>query len=594
MEYSLNIKILEKLMDIEAKILDGFKFFILLKSVKGDKYSNDFIDNEISKLNVLIKKENILIEQLPKQSELLKYAYELVSKNKSNLFEDSVNSDLVFNRFENIMIDLVNIYEEEEEEELYREMNVDYNNFDSMRNRIAIRDNINLKNLVLLDELSKRHDKSLLPTFLSTSYSIAYFYKNIGDELLKKSFDLSDLEYYSDDAISKELHLSADEYNSLKNDELHNMAQELFFEMLCFINDDNNIDNNYSVIKDSLRFRFLLHEMSTPLLYMFNELASECVNNMGEVDEVVLELMSIIQLELDKRTDLVVQVEKNFNREVIDEKTADCLINLIKLEEKILDVFDQIDFDDIHNKDHINLLSYLVSIEKSYVDNINISYKTVDIIDSMLFNDMEFFFDNYVSKEDNQRKKELIYERLKNIIPFFEHVSLSPTQSEKSYASINQNHIISALKIFEKKIDEVKDVDKKNSLKQLYKNLFFINGILLDDYILIDGNYKLISRFSDDISAKEIGMSDVEYAFDKDEQLYEEAKNIIEEILSYEDEWADDLTIFALFEFKLSQLSDIMVNISDEHIYSLPVVVKDLTTYKSPKSKKIISKIINK
>ena len=596
MEYSLNVKVLEKLVDVESKILDSFRIMAVFKNLSKDSYNKELFTKELSRLKVLVKKENILIEQLPQYSEILKYIYNIVLQNQHNFFDDeNIMIDIVLKRFENVMIDLVNLYEDKEEEELLEEVDIDYDDIDKYSYRIMIRDNLNLKNIVYLNDLMNLYDKSFQNIFISTQISMGYFYKNIGDELIKNKFDISKITYYEDDALAKMLHLPREEYESLKNDEIYNMTQELFFEMLSSLFDENNIDNNLPIIKDSLRFKFLLHEMPTQELIMFNELASDNINSIDNLDDLVKEVMSIIEMELHKRTDLPKKVfEDNISCNPVDEKTARGLINLIKIEEKLLNVFDSIDFLSNNNKEIFAQLSNLVNIEKECISDLDVSYRTLEVVDNMLCNDMDFFFDYYVSEDENQRKKSLIYERLNNIIPFYQRMNLSPTQSEKSYTSINQNHIVSTLKIFDNKIFETENIQKKEAMMKLYKDLFFINGVLFDDYIQMNGNYKMIDRFSDYATARSIGISDNEYGYDKDEQLYEKAKEIIDEILSYEDAWVDDLDILALFEFKLSELSDIMLNVSDEHIYSLPSVVKENNTYKSPKSKKIIRNIIKK
>lgn len=594
MEYSMDAKVIEKLMEIETKILESFRLLIVFKGVSTDSYNKKLFDNELARLEVLLKKENMLCEQLPKNSEIIKYIYNLVLHNQHNFFDDESISIPVLNRFGNIMVDLSNLLQEQEEDEMLEDMDIYLDDVDKINTRIMIRDNLNKRNIAYLEQLIDYYDDSLTDSLESVQYSIAFAYKNVSDDLSSKSFDMSKLCYFSDTDLAKRLGISIDDYNNLKDDELYNMAQELFFEIMSNILEENNQVKNKLIVIDSLRFRFLLHEMKTPMLYMFNELVSDSIKDIKDEDMLIEQLGNIVDSELNKRSDLPKKsLEDNPIREAVDEKTVINLINLLKIEEKILTVFDKIDFDDINNSENIKILSNLVDIEKEHIKNINVSYKTASVIEEMLTKDMDFFL-NPDDEEMMKRKEDLIYDRIHNVIPFFGHLGLSPIQSEKSYACISQNHIISTLKIFEKVIDKTKNVEQKQCLKKLYKDLFFVNGKLTDDFIFINGNYRMIDRFSDSITSQMIGLSDIEYAFDKDEQLYEQAKYVIEEILSFEDKWVDDLSIWALFEFKLSELSDIMVNVSDEHIYALPSIVKENSNYHSPKSKKIIRKIIKK
>ncbi len=595
MEYSINMNVVEKLIEMETAILENFQEMLIINELDAVVYNSETKNKRLQKLSILVKKENMLLEQLPQNSEVIRYIYDLVFQNRHNFFDDEVVAVPVLNRFGNTMLDLVNLLADKEEEEIFEDENIELDDIDKSSFRIMIRDNLNAKNIWYLEELKKHYDESFALTFTNTQYSIAYAYKNIGDGLLNESFDINKICYKSDEQMAEELDLSMDDYYAIKNDELYNVASELFFVMLGNLLEENDPEINAMIVKDSLRLRFFLHEMDTPILYMFNKLVSDSINDIEDNDGLVEGLCKIVESELGKRQDLPEEeIEEKPLRPSVDEKTVNNLINLLKIEEKIFMVFDEIDFEKVDNHEQIEQLSKLVGIEKEHISNLNITYKTVSVIEEMLIDDMDLFFEYYENEEINERKKALIYDRLHNVIPFFQRLSLSPIQSEKSHFYISQNHIVSTLKLYENVIDATDDLDKKQSLKSFYKDLFFINGALMDDFIFIYGNYKMIDRFSDAISSQIVGISDVEYAFDKDEQLYERAKNIIEEMLSFEDGWEEDLSILALFQFKLSELSDIMMNVSDEHIYALPEVIKENSAYKSPKAKRIIRRIIKK
>ncbi len=595
MEYSVNMKIIEKLIEIETKIFESFQNMLIFSELEVDSCNSVMRDVEIEKLKMLLKKENMLLNQIPQNSEFIKYVYDLVSHNQSNFFDNDVLASSVLNRFGNIMIDLVNICLDEEDMEIYEDEGIELDDIDKYSYRIMIRDNLNVKNICYLEELKKNYNNSFDDVFTSTQYFISYSYKNVGDILTNNSFSIDKISFKSDEEMRNYLNLSIENFQAIKNDELYNMAQEIFLVILSNLFHENSPELNSIIVKDSIRLRFFLHEMDTPVLCGFEEFVSEIVKGINEENDLVMQLKDIVDSELEKRPDKPKKyIETNPSRITIDDTTANNLIELIKVEEELLKVFDEIDFDKIQTDAKISELTSLVEIEKKLIKNISINYKVVDIVEELLVRDMEFFFQSDASGKELVRKKKLIYDRIHNIVPFFQHLDLSPIQSEKSYSSISQNHLVEALKLFEKVICDAKNNDQRKSLKKLRKELFFVNGILLDDYIVAKGNYKLIERPSDYITSKFIGLSDVEYAFDKDEQLYERGKEIIEEILSYEDSWESDLSTFALFKFRLSELRDIIVNVSDEHFYSLPEVIRENNTYRSPKTKKIIRKIIKK
>ena len=587
-DYTMDFRVIAKLLDIEAKILESYQILFVLEEIPTSKAKK-----ELERIKVLIKKENILLNQLPKNSYILGYICNLVCQNSQNFFEDDEISAKVLSRFTIVMNDLTNIMYDKEDEEIFEDEDLEIDNIDKASTRVNIRDNIIVKYIKCLDSLIHKNGDEL-KLFRCCQFNESFHYKNVGDFILNKNFETNKITFRKDDEMAKTLNLDIDDYNDIKNDELFNMTQEVFFLLLSCALQAENDDVDTRIVTDSLKLRFFLREMSTPLLLAFDDYVSNDVKKSEGNNKYFDDIYRFVADEVKTRKDIPVQ-KKEINPSVtpVDAKTVDGLISLIKIEEKMLLLFDNIDFDDINNRIDIQNLESLVSLEKSIVKEINITYNNAEVIEKMLTNDLDFFLIEE-PEERQMRKKELIYERIHDILPFYRKLESSPIQSQVSYSCISQNHIVSTLKLYEKLIEDTEDENKKRYLQEFYRELFFVNVGLLDDFIYAGGNYKMIDCFNDILSSQSIGLSEVEYAFDKDEQLYEYAKFLIEEILSYEDAWEEDLNIWAVFEFKLSELNDIINNVSDEHFYELPYLVKENNTYNSSKTKKRILKAIKK
>ncbi len=587
-DYEMDSRVIDKLIEIETKILANYHLLFMYKETNNEK--EKFV---IEKIKILLKKENILLNQLPKDSYILGYVSSLVCQNPQNFFDSADIAEDVLKRFTGVMADLINLRTEKEELEQFGD-EVDLDDVYNSSARINIRDNLIIKYIKCIDDIIFSSSDDLKPLLRKCQYVEAFHYKNVGDFLLDNNFDSRNISYRDDFNMINFTGLSIDDYVSLKNDELFNMAQDILFDLISEIIVDESEVNNLKIGFGSLKLKFLLREMPTPLLMTFDELISESIENMEEKKPLINDICGFVKKELNSRDDIPEKkAELNPLRTPVDEETVDSLIELIKLDEKMLLLFDNIDFDDPDNGVDIRNLEILVAREKELVNKIDINYRNARIIEEMLSGDLDFFLieENEVRQA---RKKELIYERIHDLLPFYQKLELSPIQSQVSYSCISQNHIVSTLKNYERIIEETEDEEKKAYLKEFYRELFYVNVGLMDDFIYADGNYKMIDCFGDDLSSQSIGLSDIEYAFDKDEQLYEYAKYLIEEVLSYEDSWENNLNVWAAFEFKLLELDDIIKNVSDEHFYELPSLVNENNTYQSANSKKRILKLIKK
>ena len=147
-DYFMDTKIVEKLIDIEKKILESYQLLFVFTDIPTDK-----VIKEKERLKVLIKKENILLNKLPQSSYVLTYIYNLVLQNKQNFFDDEKDMNVVLERFSSVFDDIIDLVSDKEDAEILEDEDVDIDNSFRASNRISIRDNIILKYIVELEKI---------------------------------------------------------------------------------------------------------------------------------------------------------------------------------------------------------------------------------------------------------------------------------------------------------------------------------------------------------------------------------------------------------------------------------------------------------
>ena len=238
-------------------------------------------------------------------------------------------------------------------------------------------------------------------------------------------------------------------------------------------------------------------------------------------------------------------MEKNEIIQSLDEEFASNLITLLKLEEALYDKIMDLKLDDF---DNFNVISSLIGFEKDLISELDINKNNVSIISSVVYRDLGFFVDIY----NDSFKKNAIVQRIKNIFDFFRKTDLADGILEKNYESIVSNHIVDTLKIF-------------NGNLSIVKSYLYMYPSLTYDLVLMNGNYSMIDRFSDEITSISLGNDNVyDYYYDKSEQLYKVFTYIIDDLTRYSDIYESDWS--SLLDFKLCELRDIIDNVSDEHL----------------------------
>ena len=129
--YEMDSRVIDKLLDMESKILECYQLLFVF-----DELSTSKTKKELERLNILVKKENLLLNQLPQSSYILGYIGNLVCQNPQNFFEDDDVAKKVLERFTIVMNDLVKLIIDKEEEEMFEDEDIEIDDVDKASVRI--------------------------------------------------------------------------------------------------------------------------------------------------------------------------------------------------------------------------------------------------------------------------------------------------------------------------------------------------------------------------------------------------------------------------------------------------------------------------
>ncbi len=527
-----DVDVVDSLVNIEIKILFSFN--------KLSFYYNDKIEfnKELAFLNtVLFKKEELLISKLPTYDEAIINIFDDISDGKNIFFENEFQSYFVMQRIQSIFDDLIiaiddSVYSDD-----------DYELDDSPKIRKIIKDNLSIKFIgKIFGSISENTD--VYNYLINIIFMDIYCSKKNSNYICKRKFDFNNLPVVSDEMMRRKFDLDLEDFSSVKKDEIYTILEDLTFNLLEVASVDEDSPALFYLI---MRFKFLINLLDDSQFDVFKTYFLNSVKPLNDL-YYISRFISLLDEETKKRG--FNSLEKNKKAPKIEEDNLDDFINLIKLEGKIYELYRIIDFNN-YDYDIICSLQSLIYVESDLLKKIVIDKNNESVYRRLIEEDLSFFFS---MDEDGIS---MISKRLYNILPYFNNLDVSPTQSVSCFNYIKQNHIIRSLKKYINLLDE-----KKSFCDITYlKDFIYLNGFLTFDFSVTNGNYKLIEDLSDGILCQILDMNYMEYEFDKNEQLIRRADEIICEIVISEDE--NDIC------FKLLELQDIKENLNDEYLCKL-------------------------
>ena len=554
MKYIYNSNNISELIKVTEEL------YLRYKDVLNVKYKSDEYYYLIGELTRLSKIEDDFLLSLPSVGRLL----DDVNNNIKTTYkcDDILMYIFVLNRIDSNICNLCALAEEKELSNISNISLIDsQDNINSINEELYYNFVMRLDNVI--DSVSDLKEKRKI-RFIQLAHIFSFKY--LSDSFIENNLCL-DIDF---NKRRENIFDDVDSYNSfmyLRNNIAFNLCESLLMRNITFSSYYNDDDSTLFYLSNILLFKSLLQDINDPDFieiknsYMFD------YNVFKEDNFIINKIKKCFDYEYNRRF----SQEKNERVQSLDEKNAINLINLLKLEDVLYDKFMNLRLDGF---DDFNLISSLVAFEKDLIDELDINKDNISIVSSVIDRDLEFFIDVY----DNLFKKKSIIQRLKNGISYFRKNELADGVLEKNYDSIISNHIVDSLKMFDGDLS-------------IIKSYIFMYPYLTDDLVLLNGNYSMIDRFSDETVSISLGNKNVyNYYYDKNEQLYKLFTILMDDLTRYSDMYESEW--LSLFNFKICELSDIINSVSDEHLFQIKDEILSLD--KCMVKEKLLSLLNNK
>lgn len=510
---------------------------------------------ELEVLQILIKKESALLEDTINNSGDEYGVIRVISEN-TYCYKNAEEYQLVAERLikkarniirDNYYLDDFSYYDDEDEDEIFWEAD------DYEKNCEVFKDIWRLKYLLKLEEDSEKYER-IKSRLITKKYELAFVCKDLFDELASVSFNVQALLMLKESISIKDMKFELDKEEDF--------FQEALFDIINCIGIDIAQNGNQVNRKDMFdMFNFFIHSLDNVGLIGIKETIRgnrDCeAFNKKQCDRI----LRIILRELSKRETLEKGDEPNEECEPVKEDVLNNLFSLIRLDAKILDLYDSIlEGDNID--DDLSKLEAFLEFEDGLISKLVINNSNLEVIVKFLDNDLGFVIDAD-NDYDMERKKFLIRERIFSTFKDLEEEKCGESISELSSHIINQ-HTLRSLCDFKAMIDTL-PVDDRGIFLKTYGEEFFSNKALSSEFVLSQKSDVDIV-LDDGLLATLAGISDFEYGYEKDETLFNKCFSDIYLVYNSSGDTEDSA---AFLIYKLIEIYDIIENINLEHLFYL-------------------------
>ena len=579
MENGMNMIIIKDTLEIEAKILDSMKKINNLKDFSDVKE----YDEEIEKIKLFLKKEKFLISKIPEDIEIYNYIFNYMNTQIIGLKDEDLLKSrfrtILYNKYLQMLPDITP--DEEYEEEEPKEGKQD------LINRLYIRTNLLVEYLRSFDNPMKIANEKSKQLFNRIRLFNIFINSHLFDMWTNNYFDIECINYYTEKEMQKKLKLSEEDYK----EQLEDIVTEDSANLLAKVLTPSKKPKKNIIIQDSFfNFRFLITKLSTEQL-------KSIIDGLDGISETIDDhplystVINSLTNEIDSRDDKDIEIEQELEEDdeieeqlPIDKEAFNKIVNLIKFEDKLIDYFMEIDLSSDNND--MKKISQMVNYEKTLVNEIGNSPSIFVILRDLFDDNLWIYLTGNVAE-----KTTLITQRILNLLPIYNEINVLPYQKINSHNFIQKNHMIRSLKKLWDLSQESENVIGEG-LKKVYKYNYFTNPLLTDELISIDGNHRLLFDLSPELS----GLSDLEYKYDQDEQLFKTGCSLIMFIMNNEAS-INSVLDFANFQFKINELMDILLHITPEYQRKLYNFLNANSSFFSPLRhdlRKIFKEAMNK
>lgn len=542
--------VIDELINITELLLIALRNIVYYES----EYDMDSYNKEMKLFEMYYSKEKMLLDKIPRSGEIVNdVIFKFKDMNNYNL-RDRNNFKYVCARllsglndiFRNLPI--CELYDVEEDEKYYAEEEKKYNLI-----RSAVSDNLivryikNLNNCYMVSEnIGDNY------TFRNLQYYNVFVSRNIFQNFYNSGFNFDMIACYSDVEMCRLLHIAMDEYVEIKNDVLRSSITDYTGILLS----NSAGKDDITMLDFYLNLKYCLSQLSSlDLLSAKDEIYDYFREN--DVNEFTFgrDILNAFEIEIDKRNDIPeTSEEEPFS---LNDATYNNLVSLFKLEDELFDKF---------YSNNFSLVSELIKDEKKILSKIDFESIPFTFINELFTNEMFIYInENYYNKVN------LIIQRLYTILPFFKDVFIPSSQTSSSYKAIYRNYLIKNLTDFRDMMLSLESEDIKSVFESIYRDNFFVNSELTDEYIVLNGESDFISPLSDDTVMLESNVDRLEYEYDKNKQVYNFALGSLDYLLKHE---KDIVSISDYANFQLQSIS--FVNAVNELDFSS---LQDLKLY---------------
>ena len=543
----VNSNAIIELVKLEENIYNYFEF-ISLDDDKKDVY--------ISYLTMFLSKEKRIFSELPIDDQdfndfILESLDDVVMEN----IENSDNYNFISSRISSYFHDCnLKIKPESQFANVF-----DGENYYVKDNYEKFVYNVNCreyyKNLIVryLKQVEDLKDLGIYDDILSKiqRYNL-YIETHLFDEYVNSDFDIYSLSSLSDDDMRMKFSYDEDMFSNLKNGIICSKLYELVVLMF------NNSSDSTNYLDAELNLKYFLSELSYDKLFSF----------ISDFDDFLKYFFERTEKDISDFKDTIDLICKDFNEELsrkndrndeylLAQNDYDRLCNFVSLEKVIFSSIQKMDFES-NDVESVKNISSLLDIEDEFVNDLN-DISIMDLSHFFTFSLSEILDDNNLFN--------LINYRVFHLFSAFKFLSKNPGQSNDSFEMINMNYVISCIRKFYSLINNIEDDEIKSVFYDVYKNQFYSNPFLTRLFTQFDGNHLIIEPLSFDISFELSNVTDLEYKYDMNHQLFPEAIDIIQKLVLFDTNIQD--TENAYFHFWLIQFDYICRCLDNESLDGL-------------------------
>ncbi len=495
---------------------------------------------EIEKLNIYLTKINHIINSINCHPKDLEYDAQYILYNIHNYLTEvpeideyelsSCLSQIISQKIKELINQQEFINEEDED---YEEMLVmEEENYGETDIHISIINQIELSRIKKIEEfISKQKDPVKKEMLIQYKYRLIRSNKSIADQLIQASMNTDYLIEVPDDIEATKNNIHEQNYKNQKELMIIDYIKDSLecFELSDDIQDKNDINEIINKDIDFAFVDFLLNQISTNYLKSFLiELKNENTENLNIVSLLTQNILNQREDYIKPSSELL----DNKECVAIKEETLNKFISLIKLSELIVEKHNELcelekqnqkETEDYNKK--INTLKTYLEFEKEALQDLEITYDEAEVLDELLENNLSLLL-------KNKRYKKLVQKRLENMIPDLANEFVVSCQSHKVFYIIHQTYHLTVLKQFQEIINKEKHPHLKNKLIEEKYRVCASHQCINDDLVSTSFNPDKATILNDQTISDILNISEVEYASDKDEELYVIASQIMHEMLN--------------------------------------------------------------